>query len=206
MNTPVYTCFYTRGTLYELEAARLRKSLDRLGLDHDMVAVDSKGDWVANTRQTATFIYDQLCKYHGCPMVYLDADAFVWSRPILFENLTEDVAVHYRQGRELLNGTAFFNCTPGARLVAAQYRELITNNPGCVNEQTMLAKAIDDIGEAATIHRLPASYCWIHDIMRNDLNGEEPVIEHLQASRETHVSEHTLARRKRIATIMETCK
>ena len=181
---PIYTAFYTRGTIYEQEAARLRGSLDRLGLDHDIVAVDSRGDWVANTRMTAEFIYDQLCKYHGTPMVYLDADAYVWSRPVFFETVTADVAVHYRRGVELLNGTVFFNSTPGARLIAAQYRELIHDNPGCVNEQTMLAKAIEAFPDAATVCHLPAWYCWIHDIMAADLGDMEPVIEHLQASRQ----------------------
>jgi hypothetical protein len=207
ITAPVYCCFFTAGTMYEQEARRLRASLERHGLPHDIRPVPDRGDWVKNTQLTAGFICRMLDEHPDRPIVYLDADAYVWSPPTLFDSLSggADVAVHYRRGHELLNGTTFFNNTPGARLVAEKYREFIESNGGCTNEQLMLDAAIGACAELVTVARLPASYAWIHDIMAHDLGDDvEPVIEHLQASRERSAGPHCDAwgrRRKRLAEI-----
>lgn len=185
--SPIYTAFYTRGTLYEAEAKRLAKSLDRLGLEHDIQPVDSLGDWVANTKQTAAHICRMLTKYPDRPVVQLDADAVVWRLPSLFDELPSrgvDVAVHYRQGRELLNGTVWFNATPEAKFVAHRYFRLIRDHPGCANEQTMLSVALEELRSVVNAFRLPAGFTFIPDIMARDLaEGEQVVISHFQASR-----------------------
>lgn len=202
---PIYTAFYTRGTRYEQEAARLQRSLDVLGLPHDIRAVDDRGNWMANTQLTAGHVWAMLEAHPDRPVIQLDADAVVWRRPDLFEDglIDADLAVHYRRGRELLNGTVWFAPTAGARLVARRYLDLIQANAGCTNEQTMLAKAIEDLAGLATIYRLPAEYTWIHDIMAMDLAGAEPVIEHLQASRVATNSSLLPNRVKRLAEIAE---
>lgn len=202
---PLYTAFYTKGTLYEQEAERLRTSLNAQGLEHVIRSVPDRGSWIANTRHTAEHICEMLANYSDRPLVQLDADAVVWKYPWLFDDLWKDdadIAVHYRQGRELLNGTLWFNVSPAAREVAELYRTLIANSPGCANEQTMLAAAIEEMGDRLKVHRLPAGYCYIFDIMNGDLpDGEEPVIEHLQASRERSRCDAWERRRKRIEEI-----
>lgn len=200
---PIYTAFFTRGTLYEREADRLRRSLDRLGLEHDLRAIDSRGDWVKNSKWTAFHVCNVLADYPDRPVVQLDADAVVWKVPVLFDELPGagvDIAVHYRKGRELLNGTVWLNATPGARLVAERYRELITNHPGCVNEQLMLSVAIDELRDLVNVRRLPPGYTYIFDLMKDDLApAEEIVIEHLQASRHANCSPMLDNRLKRLA-------
>jgi hypothetical protein len=47
----------------------------------------------------------------------------------------------------------------------------------------MLAKALIDIGSGLTFYDLPASYCFIPDIMAGDIGDGEIVIAHMQASR-----------------------
>jgi hypothetical protein len=204
MIRPIYTCFHTPG-LYAHEATRLRNSLNRLGLDHDIRQIESRGDWVANSRYTARHICTMMANYPIRPLVQLDADAVVWNYPWLFDELSTmgmDIAIHYRKGSELLNGTVWLNCTSGARLVAERYRDLIEANPDCTNEQTMLAKVIDELTGQIRIFKLPANYCFIADLMKHDLaEGEQVVIEQLQASRETRQSVLTLNRRARIAEI-----
>ena len=70
------------------------------------------------------------------------------------------------------------------------------------NEQAMLQNALADLSDLVKVRRLPAGYCWIHDVMSEDLlPGEPVVIEHLQASRETHVTHRTESRRRRLAEI-----
>lgn len=200
---PLYTAFYTRGTLYEREAARLRGTLDILGLPHDIREVADRGSWEVNTQITCSHVLAMMAEYPDRPIVQLDADAYVWRRPDLFEDgLDCDVACHRRRGVEVLNGTLYVAPTPAARRVIEAYRDGVVGNPKHANEQHWLQVAIDSANCGATIYQLPAGYCWIHDVMRDDLGpGEEVVIEHLQASREGRNC-HGLPRRKaRIAEI-----
>ena len=141
-----------------------------------------------------------LDEFPTIPVVYLDADAVVWKKPELFDALDGDVAVHYRKGFELLNGTAYFAPTSEARRVAWKYKELIDEHPNQTNEQKMLDAAIAST-PTARIVRLPAEYCWIHDIMATDIGDREPVIEHLQASRVVNVSPLLENRLRRLAQI-----
>lgn len=181
---PIFTCFYTIGTFYEQEAARLRRSLDRLGLAHDLRGIPSAGDWCKNAALTARHIATMLAAYPDRPVVQLDADAVVWRAPALFHTLDCDVALHRRRGTEWLNGTVYFAPTHGARRVSARYLQLIEGNPGCTNEQVMLGKAIEELAGQFKLSILPASYCFIPDIMASDLaEGEQTVISHFQASR-----------------------
>lgn len=179
---PTFVCFYTLGTMYEHEAARLRASLDVLGLKHDLRGVESKGSWAANAAMTATFLRDMLHE-HDEPIVYVDADAVVWELPTLFGELSPaeyDIGIHYRKGEEALNGTLWLSNTTACRDLIDDYRQRVEDSPNERNEQRHLAKAI--AASKPRVYHLPASYCWIHDIMADDIEGV-PVIEHLQASR-----------------------
>ncbi len=187
--TPIFTSFFTRGTLYEAEAARLHGTLRKFDLASEMVGIDSRGDWSANTRYTAMHICNMLEKFPLRPVVYLDADAFVHRMPDLFFKTTADVAVYYLprgEHRQLCNGTAYFAPNENARMVARLYREIVEEGLNPSDEQKNLDVALFRalaIDPKLKIEYLPGSYCFIHDINAHDLKGEI-VIEHLQASRE----------------------
>lgn len=205
---PIYTAFYTANTIYEQEAARLRRSLVRLGLDHDIRAIESRGGWQANSGYTATHIRNVLADYPDRPVVQLDADAVVWKAPALFDQLAADgfdLAVHYRRGHELLNGTIWLAPGPRSRAVMERYESLVREaGNNCHNEQRMLQQAISEMSDTFKLCELPASYCFIFDIMKADISDQEQVvIEHLQCSRETNVpgTEAHANRRKRLAEI-----
>lgn len=201
---PTYVCFYTTGTIYETEAARLRRSLDRLGLKHDLWPIEDRGSWARNAGFTATFLLRSLQIREG-PVVYLDADAIVWSTPTLFESLSPseyDLAAHYRGDRELLNGTLWMANTPACRKAIETYKAKCDARPDHRNEQIFLQETVREMGDAIRLRKLPASYCFIHDLMADDLvDGEQPVIEHMQASRETSKSTLLPNRRRRLAEI-----
>lgn len=206
--TPIYCAFFTRGTLYEGEVGRLVNSLRAWDLEFHVEPIADRGSWATNTRYTAEFMCDMATRYASRPVVYLDADAVVRKRPVLFDNLSSacDVAVHYVRGTQLANGTVFIAPTIGARTTIERYRTLIEENPDCTDEQIMLARAVNEI--QPRVYRLPASYCFIHDISpeRSQLGEAEIVIEHLQASRE-RAGPHCEAwqrRRKRVAEIERT--
>lgn len=204
--TPIYCCFYTAGTFYEKEAERLIETLRRHNLEHYAEPITDLGSWRANTGFTASFLLSLLDRFPHRPVVYLDADAFVWSYPALFDTLPEtgaDIAAHYRGTEgELLNGTLWLSGSRGCRLICETYRDKVKAGRNAHNEQRCLQEAITELcPDFATVYKLPPSYAWIHDIMANDLNGEEPVIEHLQASRQAHNNGALPARLRRIAQI-----
>lgn len=197
--TPIYTAFFTKGTLYEREAARLVGSLARLGLEHDVVGIDPIGGWVANSRYTATHIVNMMQKHAGRPIVQLDADAYVWRRPELFDAMDADVAYYRLPSGQLANGTVYLAPTAKAFELAEAYRRITESGRHRTDEQKCLDDALGEVG-GLKVFPLPASYCFIHDINAGDLRGAV-VIEHLQASREQGRSQALDRRRSRIAVV-----
>lgn len=198
--TPIFIAFYTIGTLYEREAARLRASLDALGLPHEIVGVPSRGDWATNASQTAEFCRKMIAAHPGAPLVYVDADAVVRRFPSMLCDLRGvDIAAHWVNGDTFANGTVYFGGTTKAWLVANRYAELVNQHHGRhPNEQVLLERAILDIDPV--VRRLPSAYCYIHDVDHKPLIEDEIVIEHLQASRESRPAGEPLDnRRRRIA-------
>jgi len=177
MTQPTYVLFHTGGR-YEREAVRLRSSLVRFALPHEIHRLQDLGTWQANTSQTGAFVLSRRQMLRG-PLVYLDADAFLWARPdwsVVPPGM--DLAAHRRAGIELLNGTLWLEDTAGCMAALERYAALSAG--GVANEQRMLDRAIRESG--ARLGLLPASHCYIHGIP--GYAGVEPVIEHLQASRE----------------------
>lgn len=197
----IATSFYTFGTLYEREVRRLSDSLNRVGIAHHVAAIADLGSWVANTHYTPTHLLRVMAQYPNDPLLYLDADAYVWRYPELLDSLDADIAVHYRRGRELLNGTLYIAPTDAARKCIQRYATLVEANPDSRDEQAFLAQAIAET--QPRVFRLPPSYCWIHDVMMEELANEgfAPVIEHLQASREVTGSQLLGNRRRRLEQI-----
>lgn len=198
---PIFTAFYTLGTRYEAEAERLRRSLERLGLPYDLRPIPDAGDWRANTHQTAGHILAMMDRHPDRPIVQLDADAVVMRRPELLESLDPaewDLAAHWLNGTEFLNGTLWIAPTEAARSAVRRYADLCEQNPAFRDEQQFLRQGIDQT-PGIRVHRLPASYCFIHSFNHEQLADEDVVIEHLQASREATNSTLLPARRSRIA-------
>ncbi len=182
--TPIFCAFYTRGTLYEAEAARLRASLDALGLPHNIEAIESLGEWAANASQTAAFCVRMIEKHNLRPVVYLDADAVVHRFPDKFYRMDGiDIAAHWVNGTIFANGTVYFGKTMIAADIARRYAALVVEHGGKhPNEQRLLEQSINEHQPGVKLERLPASYCMIED--HNGREADEVVIQHLQASRE----------------------
>lgn len=200
----IFVAFYTEGTRYAAEAARLRKSLDLLCLKHDIRGVPDLGSWQANTLYTATFIQQMMAEYTDRHIVYVDADAVVWNIPVLFDTLEGryDFAVHYRAGHELLNGTLWIAQTKAARDLVQLWLDTNRDCPGTWDQKNLQAAINYSGGMGLRLFKLPPEYCLIFDIMVDDTDAE-PVIEHLQASREVNEYEGSPYRRAREARLKE---
>lgn len=211
---PLYTAFYTPpvargGADYSREVARLRCSLDLYGLEHDIREYSDRGGWQENAAITPTHIRTMQRAYPSRAIVQVDADALFRGYPWLFDEFEAkgvDIAVHYRRGHEMLNGTIWLGPTEGARQVIQRYEELVIGaGNNCHNEQRMLQVAIEEMSDVLRLEKLPAGYCCIEmDIMKGDLKpGEQIIVEHLQASRASNCpgTEAHATRNKRIEEI-----
>ena len=181
---PLYVAFYTVGTIYEEEAKRLRASLDRFGLEHDIVGVQSRGDWYANTCMTAEFLCKSLDGHKTRPLVYVDADAVVRRYPAIFDDLDpaqHDLAAYRLPNGEQPNGTLWLSNNHKCRVVCEIYRQRVLASPKERNEQRHLDDAMCDHNGLRVV-TLPVTYCYIHEITPA-VPDDEIVIEHLQCSR-----------------------
>lgn len=191
LNDLVIVAYYTINTPYEDEAKKLISSLNKLGLNHDVVGVTNLGNWQANTRFKAKFMEDMLNKHIGKNLLYIDSDAIVHSKPILFENYNADIAVRWQDFRwrkdECLSGTIFMANNEKTRELCRRWQRInISEGPGATTfEQWNLGSVIKEMEAEGKIitKNLPPEYTMIFDSMRSMYPDIVPVIEHFQASR-----------------------
>ncbi len=187
----VIVAYYTLNTPYEEEARKLIESLNKLGLNHDVVGVPNLGSWQSNTRFKAKFMQDMLNKHQGKNLLYVDSDAIVHSKPILFENYNADIAVRWQDFRwrknECLSGTIFMANNEKTRELCQRWQGINeSEGPNATTfEQWNLGSVIKEMESEGKItsKNLPPEYTMIFDSMRAMYPNIKPVIEHFQASR-----------------------
>ncbi len=179
--------FYTRDSLYEQEAARMRRSAEVLGLPVELTPMDSAGSWVRNAGLKAGFLRAARQRLRG-PLVYVDVDAVFHGDPWpLLSTFDCDVAVHVTGKGELQSGTILLNDTPATATLLEDWVAATEANPD-EWDQRVLHRVIDEAVENGRLKfiRLPNTLCWITD--RKDERPNGPIIiEHLQASRELKI-------------------
>ena len=195
----IFVSFYTPN--YAEAAAGLRKSLDYLGLPHDLQArghqmdtPDPHARFLGNVRHKPHFIHEMQSKHHKKydAVVWVDSDARVQLWPGLLEDIEEDLAVHYRDGLELLSGTMFWRTNFRTRRAVGIWEQAVKDNifPWMMcPEQQILQELIGQSVLGISVYYLPTEYCKIFDLTEaNDVARDViPIIEHFQASRQTRV-------------------
>lgn len=182
--------YFTKGTGYVAEAAKLIKSLQLFGLFYYIEPIDNLGNWQLNTYYKATFIKKMMIKFPEKPVVFLDCDAVVQQYPALFENLNTDLGLCYRdyrkfpcgsrnEGKELLSGTIYFRNNGKAMGILNKWIEK-NERMGFRFEQKNLEEVIDLNKKSVRIYEFPPTYCQIFDLMRT---AGQPVISQMQVSR-----------------------
>ena len=175
---PLFVSFYT--PTYEKEAAGLRDSLDAFGLDHSLVAVPSRGNWIKNCAFKPAFLLRMMGARPGRALVWIDADGRIKKYPVIFESLDCDFAAHWRNGEELLSGTMYFAPTIAARMLLEKWQVRMQLHPD-VWDQKALAEIVDVKPDWLRVARLPPEYTAIFDAGMVQ-PGTETIL-HMQASR-----------------------
>jgi len=124
-------------------------------------------------------------------LLYVDSDAVVHSKPVLFENYNYDIAVRWQDFRwrkdECLSGTIFMANNNKTRELCKRWQRInISEGPNAKTfEQWNLGAVIKEMESEGKIKtdNLPAEYTFIFDSMRALYPNAVPIIEHFQASR-----------------------
>lgn len=183
----LFTSYFTMGTPYKLEIERLVRSFDAFQLPNRIQGRASRGNWKLNTFQKIDHLLDVAREYTDRCVVWLDADAEVMKKPVLFAELTargvDFAAAKARRHAGILGGTMFFG--RGAKRIAflEEIRDRLARRPGDYwGEQTCVSHVceewINDSLKQWTFEYLPPEYCGIFW-----WNVPDPVIRQHQASR-----------------------
>lgn len=170
--------YYTKKTHYEREVAGLIDSCEKFSLEYDIVGIDCRGSWETNCSYKPRFLITMLEK-HQRPIIWIDIDAIVAQKPLLFETLTCDIATTVNfdlpddHPSKVLSGTIFINNTSPARALLKSWAEKVAGEEW---DQVALRKALAETTCAFT--PLPQEYTAI-----KGRNTKDPVIVHYQASR-----------------------
>lgn len=175
--------FYT--PKYKIEAAYLKRSLTKLNIPFLMKPVKNK-TWQNACAYKSKFIKKQLKKLKS-PVIWLDADAYVYKYPALFDYLNCDFSARFIKDKsffneeKILSSTLFFNYTNKSMLLLDSWIEKCINNPK-IFDQDHLTEAFYEHQNSLTCQHMPKEYSLIiNEITSTPI--DQIVILQTQASR-----------------------
>lgn len=193
----IVVSFHTDDQLYTYHAAELKKSLERFDIPYHIEEYTGKLDpWNHVCAHKPVFLREMREKYPDKALIWIDADARVKQYPLLFDHIPDDCIGFHKMDRkrwygkntfpnsECLTGTLYFS--PSQRVddfLELWDRYSMNLYPQSNDQETFLMtmSVKKNVPESIDFVELPASYCQIFDTMAG---AGDPVIEHLQASRE----------------------
>lgn len=189
---PLVISFYTENSPYQLEVMALIASCQFYGIDAEIEGIPSEGSWERNCAIKPFFIRKKLLEKKR-PIFWVDADAVFKKKPDFSSMSHSDLA--FREMKRFSNDRRFRYCS-GSLFVNYTERGLEFVDKWCQHcqqridkkedlqflDQTSLVDLIEG-GEQVKIFSLPIAYAKVFDIDAQEINSEEIVVEHYQASR-----------------------
>lgn len=179
MNNFRVISFYT-DKYYEY-LSNFEESLKKYNLCY-FISYPGDWDWDMACNYKPGFILACLNMFK-CPVVWIDIDAVVHSNLSYFDKLIDnnvDFSFYFRDNKELLSGTLFFNYTEKAKELLVLWKE--ESKKIKIWDQRNLQNALRRIKDIK-IEYLPITYCYF-DLLKNRLKENDKIeIEHFQASR-----------------------
>lgn len=202
--------FHTPDEVYRAEAARLKSTLDRLGLAYHFFEVEPETNWVRTTLLKPMWMSEARENLSG-PLLYIDVDAFVHADPwpYLGQYSGDMAALIYDTG-ELNSATIWINDTPGAVEILKRWVKKSDSRrdgdsgqlqqTGEDSDQSVLREIVSESeranDKAFAFQRLPDNLAHIFDGTHTGWLVGPVLIEQLQASRETTRHQKRLSRRR----------
>lgn len=183
--------YFTDGSIYEHEAARLKASLEEFDICkyvvHRAPACDTWGEAV---RYKPAFIQEMLALFRHCDgVLYVDTDAAFLREPdfSVFEDC-HFAAHHFKRSphaqEEILTGTLYFANTPTVKeMIDDWIVETVRWKHSMTPEQDSLREILPRWQDQIIAKRLDPEWCWIYDDFPAVYGQRMPIIEHYQASR-----------------------
>jgi hypothetical protein len=182
--------FYTAGTRYEDEAARMAQSISLLELPKHLEEIPPEGSWLAAVRRKPAVLLDLRRRLRG-PLLYVDVDAVVHTDPWPYlRGYQGDVAVAGHKAQAIISGTILLADTPGAILFLEHWIAAQDKDPTAWDQHALQQVVLADGPHPWRIQYLPPEMCRVFDRRYNP--PVEAVIEHLQASREENASSNSI--------------
>ena len=202
--------FHTPDEVYRAEAARLKATLDHLGLDHHFFEVEPEKNWVRTTLLKPSWIARAREELSG-PLLYIDVDAIVHEDPWPYlQQLSVDMAAVVYDNGQLNSATLWIADTSGARTVLDEWQRRADQRRGLDvggleasgdnGDQGVLKEAVLAEEQEQTprfsFGRLPSNLAYIFDRTESTYLVGPVIIEQLQVSRESFGHTKRLERRR----------
>ncbi|KXF77480.1 hypothetical protein ATN84_08890 [Paramesorhizobium deserti] len=149
---PVIVSYYTANTTYEVLAAKLRKSAERLGLDTIIEPRLPRSSWVENCAVKANFIKD-VWRRSERPICWVDADAELLRLPHELADIQSDFAVVKREGWNFYGGQIFFGKSEAAEQLIDRWAAYCSDYP-LIWDQVSLGYAWWDLSLARDMNSI----------------------------------------------------
>ncbi|WP_289036177.1 hypothetical protein [uncultured Roseibium sp.] len=181
--------FYTKDTLYKNEAKRLEKSAKSLDLPIELIEVSDQGSWLANVRIKPNILKEARKKLSG-PLLYVDVDAVFHSNPWpVINSYDQDVAYTIMRDGKARSGTLLLNDTLGTLKFLDEWQGCLDRDPEAWDQfplTELFQKNRKESSPEYTIALFTIPLCYVFDrdpqLLANP--SPQPIVEHLQASRE----------------------
>jgi len=183
---PTVICFYTKHTAYAARAKKLIASCNACALPYSVDSIPNLGNWERNCCYKPKYILQKLSELQSA-VLWVDADAEIVKKPLLFENFSPDIALrivkhlpNYHPSK-MISGTVYFNNTPSAFDILKRWDtecERLLQMERNVWDQIALRNVL--LRSQAYIYPLPESYYMVYDRIEK---GEEAFVIHYQLSR-----------------------
>lgn len=189
MEFPVIISFYTKETPYQIEVQNLIASCQKFGLEYEICSIDSQGSWELNCSYKPFFILEQLEKLRK-PLLWVDADGVFTKMPFWQEAFESDLSVRIEpvpdhHPSKVISSTVFVR-PEGSDLIRKwiqHCRDMLLDTKRKQEFWDQIALRDVVLQAKDRVAPLPLSYAKIFDHPKDQMQIDEPVIEHYQASR-----------------------
>lgn len=189
MKNLLFISYYTEGYYEKIINKYLLPSLQKFNLNWYIQNFPNLHSWELNGKYKTSFILERMNSTNK-DIVFLDADAEILKIPDLFNNITEDIGIHYldwwkfwhnndcQNKFETLTGTIYIKNSYKTRCFINEWNNV--NQKSIQWAQKLFPSVLSDYPEI-TVHNLPIEYCQI--IKPDGIIPENTIIAQWQASR-----------------------